>query len=268
MQYASMRNPMRNPITLPARPAAAAPARAAVGFALLASLALAACKPGPGEGPAGGPAADTPPASMDHDMMGSDEPTATPTASVHLAPTRGHKVSGLLSLSQSSTGVHITGAIQDLPPEAEFGFHVHEKGDCSAPDASSAGAHFNPDQQPHGDPGGDSHHAGDMLNLRSDAQGMAQVDTLVHGVSLHSGGATDLIGKAIVVHENPDDYASQPSGNSGARIACGVIGVRTAPTGDPSQPPDQTVPPGTDLPGTVPPGTEVPATVPPGTEVR
>jgi len=259
MQYAPMRNPLRNPNILPARPTASARATV-VGFALFASLALAACRPDPGDAALGDPASSAPPASMDQDMAGAgmDESAASPTASAHLAPTRGHKVSGMLSLSQSSTGVHITGAIQDLPPEAEFGFHVHEKGDCSAPDASSAGAHFNPDQQPHGDPGGDSHHAGDMLNLRSDAQGMAQVDTIVHGVSLHSGGAADLIGKAIVVHENPDDYTTQPSGDSGARIACGVIGVRTGPTGDPGQPSDQTVPPGTDVPGAVPPGTEVP----------
>lgn len=260
MQYTPMRNSMQHPPTLAPKLATAAPSRtAAVGIALLASLALAACKPGPGETPAGEPT-DAPAASMEHDMntMAPDDSTATPTAAAHLAPTHGHQASGLLSLSQSSTGVHITGLIQDLPPAAEFGFHIHEKGDCSAPDASSAGAHFNPDQQSHGNPAGDSHHAGDMLNLRSDDQGMAQVDTVVHGISLHSGGATDVIGKAIVVHEDPDDYTSQPSGNSGARIACGVIGVRTAPTGDPGQPADQTVPPGTDVPGTVPPGTEVP----------
>ncbi|WP_066917969.1 superoxide dismutase family protein [Steroidobacter denitrificans] len=229
---------MRHPLTLPARPATAAPSRAAAaGIALLVSLALVACKPGPGERPAGAAAADTQSASMNHDMdmMRSGESTLMPTASAHLAPTRGHQASGLLTLSQMPTGVHITGLIQNLPPTASFGFHIHEKGDCSAPDASSAGAHFNPGQQPHGDPAGDSHHAGDMLNLRSDDQGIAKIDIIVHSVSLHSGGATDVIGKAIVIHEDPDDYASQPSGNSGARIACGVIDIRTAPSDDPGQ---------------------------------
>jgi Cu-Zn family superoxide dismutase len=101
---------------------------------------------------------------------------------------------------------------------------VHEKGDCSAPDASSAGGHFNPTSQPHGNPkAGGPRHLGDMVNLRADAKGTAKVDVAIEGAGLHTGRPNDVVGKAIVVHQKPDDYKSQPSGNSGNRVACGVI---------------------------------------------
>jgi Cu-Zn family superoxide dismutase len=120
-------------------------------------------------------------------------------------------------------GVHLSGTLQGLPPNGEFGFHVHEKGDCSAPDASSAGEHFNPSNAPHGDPHGAAHHAGDMLNVKSDADGTAKVEAHVNGISLERGSPNGVLGRAVILHEKPDDYATQPSGNSGARIACGVI---------------------------------------------
>src|SRR5262245_16176530 len=151
----------------------------------------------------------------------SKEPT--PAAVARVAPTQGNKVTGTLALSPSSKGVHITGTIEGLKPNAEFGFHVHEKGDCTAPDGSSAGGHFNPTQAQHGNPTGATHHAGDMPNIKSNGDGVAQVDTTAAGTSLHGDPATDVMGKAIIVHEGPDDYATQPSGNSGKRVACGVI---------------------------------------------
>lgn len=144
-------------------------------------------------------------------------------AVVQIAPTLGNTVTGSLALAQSPEGVRIAGSVQGLKPDAEFGFHVHEKGDCSAPDASSAGAHFNPAQAQHGNPRSGAHHAGDMLNIRSNAEGVAQVDTTAAGTSLHGDPNTDVMGKAVVVHESPDDYSTQPSGNSGKRVACGVI---------------------------------------------
>ncbi len=149
------------------------------------------------------------------------EPAADAVAQI--APTQGNSVSGSLALAGSPQGVRITGSLQGLGPDAEFGFHVHEKGDCTAPDASSAGGHFNPTQAEHGNPTGPAHHAGDMLNIRSDAQGTAQIDVTASGISLHGDPSTDAMGKAIVVHESPDDYTTQPSGNSGKRVACGVI---------------------------------------------
>jgi Cu-Zn family superoxide dismutase len=155
-------------------------------------------------------------------------PAPARDAVVQLAATQGNTANGSLQLVQSPEGVRISGAIQGLKPNSEFGFHIHEKGDCSAPDASSAGAHFNPAQKPHGDPTAAEHHVGDMVNVKSNAEGVGQVDTTANAATIGSGEPTDVMGKAIVVHESPDDYKTQPSGNSGKRIACGVI---AAPSG-------------------------------------
>jgi len=152
----------------------------------------------------------------------ADAVPAAAGASVQLSPTQGHNASGTLSLAAEGDSVRLTGTLQGLSPNGEFGFHIHEKGDCSAPDASSAGAHFNPANAQHGNPQGDTHHAGDMLNAKSDAQGAAMVDAVASGVSL-DGQPNGVRGKAVVLHEKADDYSSQPAGNSGARIACGVI---------------------------------------------
>lgn len=147
------------------------------------------------------------------------------SASAQMAPTRGATANGALAVSADPDGVRISGAVQGLPSEGEFGFHVHERGDCSAPDASSAGEHFNPANQQHGHPDGDARHGGDMLNIKSNAEGIAQVDLVAKGVSLHDGRPSDVLGKALVIHAKPDDYKSQPAGNSGDRLACGVITV-------------------------------------------
>jgi superoxide dismutase, Cu-Zn family len=171
------------------------------------------------------PAAEAPAPDTASPTVAEQTTPAEPAheAVAQIAPTQGNTVTGSLALSPSAEGVHITGAIQGLKPDAEFGFHVHEKGDCSAPDGSSAGGHFNPTQAQHGNPASAAHHAGDMVNIRSNAEGVAQVDTTAAGTTLHGDPNTDIMGKAIVVHESPDDYATQPSGNSGKRVACGVI---------------------------------------------
>ena len=188
---------------------------------LTAAILLAACgrqdQPQRSEATTEAPATATP--------ATPDPPTGPTgdTASVQLAATQGRTATGVLSVTSASDGVHLSGSLQGLKPDSEFGFHVHEKGDCSAPDASSAGEHFNPGGAQHGNPSGDAHHAGDMLNVKSDSQGMAQVDVHASGATLHTGQPTDVLGRAVVLHEKADDYATQPSGNSGARIACGVI---------------------------------------------
>lgn len=152
----------------------------------------------------------------------------TPGATAQLKPTQGNAVSGTLNLSSIQSGVRITGVVQGLTPNSEQGFHVHAKGDCSAPDASSAGDHFNPTSQPHGNPKTSSpRHLGDIVNLRADAKGTAKVDVNIEGAGLHTGRSNDLFGKAIVVHQKADDYKTQPSGNSGDRVACGVITEQT-----------------------------------------
>lgn len=140
-----------------------------------------------------------------------------------LAATAGNSVVGTLEATPVSDGVHFHGRLTGLPPGSTHGFHIHEHGDCSAPDASSAGGHFNPTGTAHGDPVGMEHHAGDIANQIADAQGAVDVDVTVHGVSLGTGTSDDVLGRALIVHRDTDDYTTQPSGNSGPRIACGVI---------------------------------------------
>ncbi|MEY2797479.1 MAG: hypothetical protein RLZZ119_960 [Pseudomonadota bacterium] len=106
--------------------------------------------------------------------------------------------------------------------QCKHGFHIHEKGDCSAPDAMSAAGHFNPDGKPHGSPGGSHSHAGDLPNLKADANGNANYSAKVHGITVNTGPA-GIVGRSVVIHRDPDDYKSQPAGNSGPRIACGLI---------------------------------------------
>jgi superoxide dismutase, Cu-Zn family len=187
-------------------------------LAIALTLLMAACSR---EQPTGAPREPDPATAAPAEKTA--EPAAAAEAVAQIAPTQGNTVTGSLALAQSPQGVHITGTVQGLKPDAEFGFHVHEKGDCTAPDGSSAGGHFNPTQAQHGNPTSATHHAGDMLNIKSDAQGIAQVDVTAAGTSLHGDSGTDVLGKAIVIHEGPDDYTTQPSGNSGKRVACGVI---------------------------------------------
>ena len=171
--------------------------------------------------PAASPATAASPASS---------PTASPapagsSARAHamLASASNSDVSGTLSFASTGGGVRITGRITGLKPDSTHGFHIHEHGDCSTPDASSAGGHFNPTQQPHGHPGEGQRHAGDLPNQQANAEGVATIDVLAKDIQLGTGGSTDILGGAVIVHAQPDDYSSQPSGNAGARIACGVI---------------------------------------------
>jgi Cu-Zn family superoxide dismutase len=144
------------------------------------------------------------------------------TAQATLAGASGSSVQGDLQLTASSDGVVIAGEISGLAPNTEHGFHVHETGDCTAPDAKSAGGHFNPGHVDHGAPTA-VHHLGDIPNIKSDAAGHVIVSATIAGATLRDGGASDLVGKAVIVHAKPDDYKTQPSGNSGDRIACGVV---------------------------------------------
>ena len=142
---------------------------------------------------------------------------------VNLTPGQGGEVGGALDLVSGDGAVVVTGLVTGLAPDSEHGFHIHEKGDCSSPDFKSAGDHFNPTSQEHGDPVTPPHHLGDIPNLKANSDGKADVNARVEGVTLGDGGANDLVGKAVVVHAKMDDYKTQPSGNSGDRIACGVI---------------------------------------------
>ncbi|RPE80027.1 superoxide dismutase family protein [Vulcaniibacterium tengchongense] len=146
-------------------------------------------------------------------------------ARVVLAPASGSLVSGTLELRPTGNGVHLRGEIGGLGPNGTHAIHIHEKGDCSAADASSAGGHFNPAGAPHGKVDRGAHHAGDMDNIVADAEGVAKVDVHASGVTLGGGAANDVAGKAVIVHAAADDYTTQPTGNAGGRLACGVIAV-------------------------------------------
>lgn len=170
--------------------------------------------------------ASTPSSSTSAPATAAPAPKSTAqSASVNLASASGSLVSGKLAVEAMDDGVHVTGEIGGLQPGSAHGFHIHEKGDCSAVDASSAGGHFNPTGAAHGKADAGPHHAGDADNLIADAQGVAKVDRHFAGVTLGGGAANDVAGKAVIVHAAPDDYKSQPSGNAGARLACGVITI-------------------------------------------
>ena len=185
--------------------------------ALLAAsvLALSACS-------SSAPTKSTAPAAS------APTPAAQSTAksaTVNLASASGSLVSGKLTVVPMGNGVHLTGEVGGLSPGSTHAIHIHEKGDCSAADASSAGGHFNPAAQPHGKVGSGAHHGGDMDNLVANAEGVAQVNAHAEGVTLGGGAANDVAGKAVIVHAAADDYRTQPTGNAGGRVACGVITV-------------------------------------------
>lgn len=147
------------------------------------------------------------------------------TAQVDFTPAAGRQVAGNLALTSEGLAVLIRGEISGLDPGKEHGFHIHETGDCAAPDFASAGEHFNPTKDPHGGPKSSSRHLGDIPNAKADKDGLAKIDVSVKGVTLvdKDGAPNQILGKALVVHAMPDDYKTQPSGGSGDRIACGVI---------------------------------------------
>ena len=157
----------------------------------------------------------------------SNAAPATPrtSAKASLTSAPGSAVKGDLTLASEGTAVTIRGEITGLSPGKEHGFHIHETGQCTAPDFKSAGEHLNPTKDPHGGPESDARHLGDIPNLKADASGRASVDISVTGATLQDkdGGPNQILGKALVVHAMPDDYKTPPSGGSGDRIACGVI---------------------------------------------
>lgn len=145
----------------------------------------------------------------------------TPSATASLQPTKGSKVGGTVSFTQKGDKVLMVANVNSLTPGLH-GIHVHEKGDCSAPDAMSAGGHFNPAGKPHGAPDSAEHHGGDLGNLTADKSGNATLSIEVGGITLDQS-ANSIVGKGVIVHANPDDLKSQPAGNAGPRVACGVI---------------------------------------------
>jgi len=145
---------------------------------------------------------------------------SAPGIEATLAPTQGNSTTGNVVFSEAGGKVRVQANITGLTPGVH-GFHIHEKGDCSAADATSAGGHFNPTGAPHGSPSSGAHHVGDMPMLLADEKGHAKLDTELTSLALQ--GPNSIVGRAVIVHAQADDFQTQPAGNAGARVACGVV---------------------------------------------
>lgn len=147
-------------------------------------------------------------------------PSQPGRATAQLQPTKGSKAIGEVTFEQVGNKVRIVANVQGLKPGQEHGFHIHEAGDCSSGDGMSAKGHFNPFGKPHARPG--SGHAGDLVALAADKAGRAKLEIETGEITVTPGPAS-IVGRGLIVHADADDYKTQPTGNSGARIACGVI---------------------------------------------
>jgi len=145
-----------------------------------------------------------------------------PSASAQLLPTKGSMTTGSVTFTQTGSKVLVNAEIRGLKPNAEHGFHIHEKGDCSSGDGMSTGGHFNTTMQGHGAHGIGNHHSGDLPSLLADANGNAKLTFESLTITVDSGVA-NIIGRGLIVHRDPDDYKTQPTGNAGPRLACAVI---------------------------------------------
>ena len=162
-----------------------------------------------------------------HKSGGSSAPTqaakgGAPSASARLESRSNSHVTGTAFFSQKDGEVQLVLELTGLTP-GEHAFHIHEKGDCSAEDASSAGGHWNPTAENHGKWGTHPFHRGDVANLTADASGKASLTFSTSLWSIGGDPTRDIVGHAIVVHAKKDDFTTQPTGDAGGRIACGVI---------------------------------------------
>jgi Cu-Zn family superoxide dismutase len=148
-----------------------------------------------------------------------DEPLRATAA---LQPTKGSKAFGEATFEEAGDKVKVIVFAQGLKPGQEHGFHIHEAGDCSSGDGMSTKGHFNPHDKPHGHPSTSERHAGDLPALKAGKDGRARLDVTIDLITVRPGPAS-IIGRGLIIHADPDDYKTQPTGNAGARIACGVI---------------------------------------------
>lgn len=143
-------------------------------------------------------------------------------ATAQLQPTKGSKTFGEATFEEVEGKVHVVIFVQGLKPGAEHGLHIHEVGDCSSGDGMSTKGHFNPYGKPHAHAGTPERHAGDLPSLKAGKDGRAKVDVMLDVITIAPGPGS-IVERGLIVHADPDDYKTQPTGNAGARIACGVI---------------------------------------------
>lgn len=160
--------------------------------------------------------------AQDHGKHNVMQSSASTKAVAVLHATRGNSASGVVWFESIQGGTRVIAHISGLSP-GKHGFHIHEYGDCTADDATSAGGHFNPTNMPHSMPSSDKRHVGDLGNVEADAQGNAHLDYVDPMLSFT--GSLSIIGRGVIVHEKEDDLKTQPTGDAGGRLACGVIGV-------------------------------------------
>ena len=139
-----------------------------------------------------------------------------------LLPTQGNDVTGIITFTKTDHGILVVADVKGLT-KGKHGFHIHEYGDCSSVDGSSAGGHFNPEGKSHAGPSDMTRHMGDMGNLEANDDGLAHLEYADSMISLE--GDYSIIGRSIIVHKSEDDLKTQPTGNAGSRAACGVIGI-------------------------------------------
>jgi len=149
-------------------------------------------------------------------------PSDAPKASAVLEPTKGSTVRGNVSFVQIGDKVRVNATVSGLKPNGEYGFHIHEAGDCSSGDGMSAKGHFNPYGKPHAHAGTPERHAGDLTSLKSDGNGNASLKVDLDVITVAPGPAS-VVGRGLIVHAQADDFKTQPTGNAGARSACAVI---------------------------------------------
>ncbi len=156
-------------------------------------------------------------------LIASPASAAEPSKAVAvLHPTKGSSVEGVVTFTKSGDEVKVVADLTGLTP-GKHGFHIHEYGDCSSPDGKSAGGHFNPTNDPHASHDADKRHEGDLGNIEADSSGKAHLELTDKMMTM--SGEKSIIGRGLIVHEKADDLKTQPTGDAGGRVACGVIGI-------------------------------------------
>lgn len=197
--------------------------RIALTLSLAAVVGLAACASKTGVAPAPAPAPVPAPSASPEVKVTESYFSRTKSAVATLSPSATSGVSGIVVFSGGGTSVDVHVTAAGLMPGSIHAFHVHETGNCASADFLTAGGHFNPTNKPHG-PQDHPHHAGDMPSLLADPAGKIDARFTLEGVTL--GGTDGFVGHAVILHASADNFEAQPSGNAGARIACGVIAAQ------------------------------------------